>query len=79
MKRYDLRHLGDKFLNRMGEILKNSARGETMIFMFEMGDFSAVQKSADLVEGLNSTLLSSIRYNQVDWMVVAKKGRGLKF
>ena len=76
MKRYDLRHLGDKFLNRMGEILKNSARGETMIFMFEMGDFGAVQKSADLVEGLNSTLLSSIRYNQVDWMVVAKKGRG---
>jgi hypothetical protein len=44
--------------------------------MFEMGDFSAVQKSADLVEGLYSTLLSSIRYNQVDWMVVAKKGRG---
>ena len=76
MKRYDLRHLGDKFFNRMGEILKNSTRGETMIFMFEMGDFSAVQKSADLVEGLNSTLLSSIRYNQVDWMVVAKKGRG---
>ena len=76
MKRYDLRHLGDKFLNRMGEILTKSAHGETMIFMFEMGDFSAVQKSADLVEGLNSTLLSSIRYNQVDWMVVAKKGRG---
>ena len=55
--------------------LRTFARGETMIFMFEMGDFSAVQKSADLVEGLNSTLLNSVRYNQVDWMIVAKKGR----
>lgn len=75
MKRYDLRHLKEKFLPRMGEIIKNSVHGEVMIFLFEVGDFSGVQKSADLVEGLNSTLLNSLRYNQVDWTIVVKKGK----
>ena len=75
MKRYDLRHLKGNFLNRMGEIIKNSSQGEVMIFLFEIGDFSGVQNSANLVEGLNSTLLNSLRYNQVDWTIVVKKGR----
>ncbi|MBQ7271861.1 MAG: NADH-ubiquinone oxidoreductase subunit E family protein [Campylobacter sp.] len=75
MKRYDLRRLKGKFLNRMGEIIKNASKGEVMIFLFEIGDFSGIQKSADLVEGLNSTLLNSLRFNQVDWTIVVKKGR----
>ena len=75
MKRYDLRHLKENFLNRMGEIIKNSEQGDVMIFLFEIGDFSGVQKSADLVDGLNSTLLNSLRFNQVDWTIVVKKGR----
>lgn len=74
MKRYDLRHLKDNFLNRMGEIIKNSTNGEVVIFLFEIGDFSSIQKSADLVESLNSTLLNSLRYNQVDWTIIVKKG-----
>lgn len=75
MKRYDLRRLKGNFLNRMGEIIKNSHQGDVMIFLFEIGDFSGVQKSANLVDGLNSTLLNSLRFNQVDWMIVVKKGR----
>ena len=75
MKRYDLRRLKCDFLNRMGEIIKNSNQGDVMIFLFEIGDFSGVQKSANLVDGLNSTLLNSLRYNQVDWSIVVKKGR----
>ncbi|MBP3207517.1 MAG: NADH-ubiquinone oxidoreductase subunit E family protein [Campylobacter sp.] len=75
MKRYDLRRLKGDFLNRMGEIIKNSNQGDVMIFLFEIGDFSGVQKSANLVDGLNSTLLNSLRYNQVDWSIVVKKGR----
>ena len=59
----------------MGEIIKNASKGEVMIFLFEIGDFSGIQKSADLVEGLNSTLLNSLRFNQVDWTIVVKKGR----
>ncbi|MBR4140653.1 MAG: hypothetical protein IKR42_02600, partial [Campylobacter sp.] len=27
------------------------------------------------VDGLNSTLLNSLRYNQVDWSIVVKKGQ----
>ena len=75
MKRYDLRHLKAYFLHRMGEIIKNTPHGEVMIFLFEMGDFSGVQKSADLVAGLNSTLLNSLRFNAVDWTIVVKKGQ----
>lgn len=75
MKRYDLRHLKANFLHRMGEIIKNKPHGEVMIFLFEMGDFSGVQKSADLVAGLNSTLLNSLRFNAVDWTIVVKKGQ----
>ena len=75
MKRYDLRHLGKNFLNRMGEIIKNSRNGEVIIFIFEIGDFSGVQQSADLVEALNSTLLNSLQINQVDWTIIVKKGK----
>ena len=75
MRRYDLRHLKANFLNRMGEIIKNSTPNETMIFIFEMGDFSGVEASARLVDGLNSTLLNSLRYNQVDWVITVRKGK----
>lgn len=75
MKRYDLRHLKDNFLNRMGEIIKNSNNGDVMIFLFEIGDFSSVQKSANLVDGLNSTLMNSLKFNQADWTIVVKKGK----
>lgn len=75
MKRYDLRHLKQNFITRMGEIIKSAQNGEIMIFLFEIGDFSPIQKSADLVDGLNSTLINSIKFNRVDWTIVVKKGK----
>lgn len=75
MKRYDLRHLGDNFSIRMGEILKSSSHSEVSQFIFEVGDFSPVQRSAELVNALNSTLLNSIRFNRSDWIVTVKKGK----
>ena len=75
MKRYDLRHLEENFLVRMGEIIKGSELGEVSEFIFEIGDFSSVQKSADLVEGLNSTLMNSLKFNRADWIIVVKKGK----
>ncbi|MSN95719.1 hypothetical protein F1B92_00640 [Campylobacter sp. FMV-PI01] len=75
MKRYDLRHLKSDFLSRMGEIIKDSNRGSVMEFIFEIGDFSGIQKSADLVAGLNSTLMNSLKFNRADWIIVVKKGR----
>ena len=74
MKRYDLRHLKDDFYDRMNEIMKNEAEfGEVSIFLFELGDFSSVQKSADLIKEGGWELLNSLKFNEVDWTIVVKK------
>jgi NADH-quinone oxidoreductase subunit E len=73
MQRYDLRHLKNDFYNRMMEIIGTSSVGEVSIFMFEVGDFTPVQKSADLVKEAGHQLMNSLRYNEVDWTIVVKK------
>lgn len=74
MKRFDLRHLGGEFYARMDEILEREvSAGEVAIFLFEVGDFSAVQKSADWVENRGDELLNSLRFNEVDWTIVVKR------
>ena len=73
MQRYDLRHLKNDFYNRMMEIIDTSSVGEVSIFMFEVGDFTPVQKSADLVKEAGHQLMNSLRYNEVDWTIVVKK------
>ena len=73
MQRYDLRHLGDDFYGRMLEIIDESALGEVSIFMFEIGDFSPVQKSADVIKEAGWTLMNSLKFNEADWMIVVKK------
>ena len=73
MKRYDLRHLKDKFEPRMKEILGTHKKGEVAIFLFEIGDFSPVQKSADLVKECGYELMNSLKFNEVDWTVVCQK------
>ncbi|AXX88391.1 NADH-ubiquinone oxidoreductase subunit E family protein [Malaciobacter marinus] len=74
MKRFDLRLLKDNFYDRMLELMKNDIKdGENAIFLFEIGDFSAVQKSADLIYENGYTLMNSIKFNEVDWTIVVKK------
>ncbi|HEX5330460.1 NADH-ubiquinone oxidoreductase subunit E family protein [Sulfuricurvum sp.] len=74
MKRYDLRHLKENFAGRMSEIIKSeAASGEVLIFLFEIGDFSSVQQSADLVKELGCTLMNSLKFNEADWTIVVKK------
>ncbi|CAE09616.1 NADH-ubiquinone oxidoreductase subunit E family protein [Wolinella succinogenes] len=74
MKRFDLRHLGGDFYSRMGEILDQEvSEGEVAIFLFEVGDFSSVQKSADWVLERGDELLNSLRFNEVDWTIVVKR------
>ncbi len=73
MKRYDLRHLKSEFEPRMKEILGSHKAGEVAIFLFEIGDFSSVQKSADLVKECGYELMNSLKFNEVDWTIVAKK------
>lgn len=74
MKRYDLRHLKENFAGRMSDIIKNeAAQDEVLIFLFEIGDFSPVQQSADLVKELGCTLMNSLKFNEADWTIVVKK------
>ena len=72
MKRYDLRHLKSEFEPRMKELLNSHEKGEVAIFLFEIGDFSSVQKSADLVKECGYELMNSLKFNEVDWTIVAK-------
>ncbi len=74
MKRYDLRHLKADFLGRMKEILEEThAENETLIFIFEIGNFSGVQSSANLVKECEYELYNSLKFNEVDWTIVVKK------
>ena len=74
MKRFDLRPLKDNFYDRMLELMdKDISKGENAIFLFEIGDFSCVQKSADVIKEAGYTLMNSIKFNEVDWTIVVKK------
>ena len=74
MKRYDLRHLHDDFYDRMVELIdKDLKPAEVGIFLFEIGDFSHIQKSADVVKEQGHELMNSLKFNEVDWTVVVKK------
>lgn len=74
MKRYDLRPLKDNFYDRMLELMKTDIKdGENAIFLFEVGDFSPIQKSADVIYEAGYTLMNSLKFNEVDWTVVVKK------
>lgn len=74
MKRYDLRNHKENFIPRMVEIMNSEiTEGENGIFLFEIGDFSSVQASADCVKENGWTLMNSLKFNEVDWTVVIKK------
>ncbi len=74
MKRYDLRHLKDNFYDRMTELIQSDLKpGEVGIFLFEIGDFSPIQKSADIIKESGHELMNSLKFNEVDWTIVVKK------
>ncbi len=74
MKRYDLRHLHDDFYDRMVELIDQGLKvDEVGIFLFEVGDFSSIQKSADVIKATGHELMNSLKFNEVDWTVVVKK------
>ncbi|WP_200763323.1 NADH-ubiquinone oxidoreductase subunit E family protein [Nitrosophilus alvini] len=74
MVRYDLRHLHDNFYDRMLELLEKEVKPEEVaIFLFEIGDFSPIQKSADLIKEAGHELLNSLKFNEVDWTIVVRR------
>ena len=74
MKRYDLREHKEQFIPRLIELMNTDIQdGENGIFIFEIGDFSAIQNVADAVKENKFTLMNSLKFNEVDWTVVVKK------
>ncbi|GIT98704.1 NADH-ubiquinone oxidoreductase subunit E family protein [Sulfurovum sp. TSL1] len=74
MKRYDLRHLKDDFYDRMVELIDQGLKvGEVGIFLFEVGDYTSIQKSADVIKATGHDLMNSLKFNEVDWTIVVKK------
>lgn len=73
MKRFDLRHLKDDFYDRMLELVDSTSVDEVSIFIFEIGDFSCVQKSADVIREAGHELMNSLKFNEADWTIVVKK------
>jgi NADH-quinone oxidoreductase subunit E len=74
MVRYDLRHLHDDFYDRMMDLLENETKaGEVAIFLFEIGDFSPIQKTADMVKEAGHELLNSLKFNEADWTIVVRR------
>lgn len=74
MQRYDLRHLHENFYDRMGELINSGLKvNEVGIFLFEVGDYSSIQKSADFIKETGHELMNSIKFNEVDWTIVVKK------
>jgi len=75
MKRYDLRkRKGDKLFERMKEIMDNEAKkGEVIIFLFEVGDFTPVTESMELMKKEGHELMNSLKFNEVDWTLTVKR------
>jgi NADH-quinone oxidoreductase subunit E len=74
MQRYDLRDLHENFYDRMGELIESGLKvGEVGIFLFEVGNFNSIQKSADFIRDSGHDLMNSLKFNEVDWTIVVKK------
>ena len=75
MIRVDLRDLKNDFYDKMLEVLKSLKDEEVVIFLFEIGDFSHVQKVANFIYENKFTLMNSLKFNEKDWTVGVKNIR----
>jgi len=74
MQRFDLRHLKDNFYDKMIQIMDSEVKNEEVaVFLFEVGDFTPVQKSADIIKENGHELMNSLKFNEADWTIVVKR------
>lgn len=72
MRRVDLRKSKDLFAD-LKLIMQEAYVGEVLVVLFEIGDFSNVEKSFAFIKEENCELLNSLKFNQADWTIVFKK------
>lgn len=73
MKRVDLRHLKSEFLSELDKVMLDANSGEVVIFLFEMGDFTPVQKAIEHAQNKGYEQINSLKFNQTDWTLILKK------
>lgn len=73
MKRVDLRHLKNDFLSALEQNILTLNSNEVCIYLFEIGDFNNIKKSVELAYKNSCEIMNSLKFNQVDWMIVVKK------
>ncbi|MBF7048276.1 hypothetical protein IY972_04250 [Campylobacter volucris] len=74
MRRVDLRKSQNLFQD-LKNVIDDAYMGEVLVVLFEIGDFSNVEKSFAFVKEQNCELLNSLKFNQVDWTIVIKKAK----
>ncbi|WP_270979529.1 NADH-ubiquinone oxidoreductase subunit E family protein [Campylobacter helveticus] len=72
MRRVDLRKSKD-LLEDLALLIQEAKQGEVLVVLFEIGDFSPVERSFAFVKEQNCELLNSLKFNEVDWSIVIKK------
>jgi NADH-quinone oxidoreductase subunit F len=72
MKRYDLRHLKERFANRMFELTDDAAKGEVSIFIFETTEDESLKTIIKSLNRKGHEVMNSLRFNEVDWTIVVK-------
>lgn len=72
MRRVDLRKSKDLFED-LALLIQEARQGEVLVVLFEIGDFSPVERSFAFVKEQNCELLNSLKFNEVDWSIVIKK------
>ncbi|KAA6227275.1 MULTISPECIES: NADH-ubiquinone oxidoreductase subunit E family protein [unclassified Campylobacter] len=72
MRRVDLRKSKD-FFKDLENTIKKAKINEVLVVLFEIGDFSVVEKSFAFVSEHGCELLNSLKFNQVDWTITLKK------
>lgn len=72
MRRVDLRK-SDNLFESLKVIITEAKKDEVLVVLFEIGDFSAVEKSFSFVKEQGCELLNSLKFNQVDWTITIKK------
>ncbi|MBZ7937393.1 MULTISPECIES: NADH-ubiquinone oxidoreductase subunit E family protein [Campylobacter] len=72
MRRVDLRK-SKMLFEDLAQVIKEAKAGEVLVILFEIGDFSVVEKSFSFVKENGCELLNSLKFNQVDWTIVIKK------
>lgn len=74
MKRYDLRVLKNSFVSRLAEIASSEEINHVAIYMLEISSQQSLSSAIKTLEDNSCEILNSIKYNEVDWTIVAKKG-----